>query len=124
MKLGIETGSLVNFMMANPKFVNPEVGMNVTELHWTDRDAWQITSVDKDGKGCIITKYAPKYIGKGYGDEAYQYDDENGNPLLDEENYVHIRYHYKKWRVFSDGKYEYDMNLSFGVRETYRDPSF
>ncbi len=120
MKLMKETASLVNFMLANPEFVKPEVGMDVTELMWTDRRAWRVTAVDNDGKGATLTKYKAKYIGKGYGDETYQYDDENGNPLLSDGQTIHIRYKYKSWRI--DGKYK--INLAFGYREEYRDPSF
>ena len=32
MKLGKDTGSLVNWMLTNPDYVKPEVGMDVTEF--------------------------------------------------------------------------------------------
>ena len=119
MKLMHDTASLVNFMLANPDYHRPEVGEDVTELMWTDRTAWRVTAVDADGKGATLTRYNAKYIGKGYGDETYQYDDENGNPLLSNST-MHIRYKYKSWRI--DGKYK--INLAWGYREEDRDPSF
>ena len=129
MKLMKETASLVNFMLNNPKFHKPEVGEDVTELLWTDRSAWRVTAVDPDGKGCTITEYNAKWIGKGYGDETYQYDDENGNPLLGDRT-MHIRYKYKAWRVVSDycgmktSSRGWKINLAWGIRDEYRDPSF
>lgn len=119
MKLMKETASLTNWLMANPDYHRPEVGEDVTELMWTDRRAWRVTAVDKDGKGATLTRYAAKNIGKGYGDETYQYDDENGNPLLSNQT-IHIRYKYKSWRI--DGKHK--INLAWGIRDQYRDPSF
>lgn len=128
MKLMKDTASLTNWLLANPDYHRPEVGEDVTELMWTDRCAWRVTAVDKDGKGATLTRYNAKYIGKGYGDETYQYDDENGNPLLSEGDTIHIRYKYKSWRV--DGQYNglrvsrYKIHLAWGFREEYRDPSF
>jgi hypothetical protein len=72
---------------------------------------------------------AAKWIGKGYGDETYQYDDENGNPLLGDRT-MHIRYKYKAWRVMGDycgmkiGSKGWKINLAWGIRDEYRDPSF
>ena len=117
MKLMTETASLVNFMLANPKFVKPEIGMDVTQCHWTDRDAWRVVEVDKDGKGCTLQKYAAKLKGDYYG-QNYVYEDENGNPLLCNQ-FMHVRYKYKGWRSGSS-----KVNLRFGYRNQYEDPSF
>ena len=117
MKLGKDTGSLVNWMLTNPNYVKPEVGMDVTECHWTDRDAWRVVEVDKDGKGCKLQKYAPKIVGNYY-EQNYIYEDENGNPLLSD-HFMHVRYKYKGWR-----NRNYKVNLRFGYRSQYEDPSF
>jgi hypothetical protein len=117
MRLGKETGSLVNFMLANPNYVKPEVGMDVTECHWTDRDAWRVVEVDSDGKGCTLQKYAPKLKGDYYSQD-YIYEDENGNPLLCN-LFMHVRYKYKGWR-YGGAK----VNLRFNYRSQYEDPSF
>jgi hypothetical protein len=127
MKLMKDTASLVNFMLANPNFHKPELDENVTELMWTDRVAYRVTAVDKDGRGCTITKYKPKFIGKCYGDERYKYDDENGNPLLSDLSY-HIRYRSGKWVVvdsYNGLKTKgFPIHLAWGVSDEYRDPSF
>ena len=127
MKLMKDTASLVNFAMANPNFHKPELDENVTELMWTDRVAYRVTAVDKDGRGCTITKYEPKFIGKCYGDERYQYDDENGNPLLSDLS-CHIRYRRGKWVVtdtYNGLKVKgYPMQDGWGIRDEDRDPSF
>lgn len=127
MKLMKDTASLVNFMMANPNFHKPELNEDVTELMWTDRIAYRVTAVDKDCRGCTITRYNPKFIGSSYGDERYQYDDENGNPLLSNSSY-HIRYRRGKWVVI--GSYcgfktkGFPIHLAWGIRDEYCDPSF
>ena len=119
MKLGKDTGSIMNWLMVNPKFHQPVVGEDVTECMWTDRHAWRVTAVDPDGKGATLTRYKPKRIGKAYGDETYQYDDENGNPLLSSQT-MKIRYRWKAWRCLGGHK----ISLARGQREEYRDPSF
>jgi hypothetical protein len=57
MKLGTETNSLVNHVLSRAVVGQPEpvVGMGVTILHWTDRDAGTITAVDLIGKQIQIT---------------------------------------------------------------------
>lgn len=119
MKLGTETASVMNWMMANPEYHKPTIGEDVTECKWTDREAWRVTAVDPDGKGATLRKYEPKYVGKGYGDESYEYEDANGQPLLGKQS-MHIRYKYKSWRTDGGRK----ISLSWGRRDKYRDPSF
>ena len=121
MRLGKETESLVNFMPANPNFVKPEVGMDVTEYvtecHFNDRYAWRVVEVDSDGKGCTLQKYAAK-LKDDYYSQDYIYEDENGNPLLCN-LFMHVRYKYKAWR-YGGSK----VNLRFNYRSQYEDPSF
>lgn len=117
MKLGKDTGSLTNWLMANPNYKEPKVGMGVTELMWTDRHAWMITEVDKDKKGFIMTRMNPKAVGSYY-EQRYEYNDKNGNPYLSSTT-MHVRFKYKGWRSES-GK----MNLALGYAEEYEDPSF
>jgi hypothetical protein len=117
MKLLKETASIVNATLANANFVKPEVGMDVTECHWTDRSAWRVVEVDKDGKGCKLQRYAPKIVGSYY-EQNYKYEDENGKPLL-RNQFMHVRYKYNRWK---DGSAT--VNLRFGYRSEYEDPSF
>ena len=56
LKLGSETGSFVNHIKSRGVIGQPEpvVGMGVTFLHWTDRDAGTIFRVFKIGKTTYI----------------------------------------------------------------------
>ena len=119
MKLGTETANVMNWLMANPNYRKPAVGEDVTECMWTDRRAWRVIAVDADGKGATLAGYAPKYIGKSYGDESYEYDDADGNPLLGKQRML-IRYKYKSWRTDGGRK----VDFAWGRRDQYRDPSF
>lgn len=50
MKLGTETGSLINHIMSRTGNITPEVGMGCTILGWTDRHPGTIVEVSKNGK--------------------------------------------------------------------------
>lgn len=54
MKLGTDTGSLVNHIYSRSSSVKPEIGMGVTILHWTDRSPGSIYSVFMVGKKTYI----------------------------------------------------------------------
>lgn len=118
MKIGYETGSLVNALIASKDYVCPEVGMDVTECHWSDRRAWKIIEVDEDLKGFVMVRYKPVLVGDYYS-QTYRYEDANGKPLLYYGHKIHVRYRYKSWR-HGGAK----LHLSFGRREEYEDPSF
>lgn len=68
MKLGSETGSLVNHIMAGPTAKVPEVGMSATFLSWSDRYPGTIREV--------FTKGPWTYI--GVSGDAYTRIDNNG----------------------------------------------
>jgi hypothetical protein len=57
MKLGTQTGSLVNHIRSRQVIGQPEpvVGMGATILGWTDRHAATITKIEKVGKRTVIT---------------------------------------------------------------------
>jgi len=57
MKLGSQTNSLTNHIYSRMTIGQPDpvVGMGVTMLHWTDRDAGTIITVDKVGSAVLIT---------------------------------------------------------------------
>ena len=126
MKLMKDTCSLTNALLANPRYTEPKVGMDVTQLMWSDRAAYRIISVSKDKRTFVMCRYASKWIGKGYGDETYQYVDENGNPLLSDYDKT-IKFRYGRWYELNTWyeKPQYEkINLAFNCREDYRDPSF
>ena len=117
-------GSVVNRLMENKHFHLPKVGEDVTECLWSDREAYHCVEVSKDGRTATLIRYKPKFVGSGYGDERYEFVDDNGNLLLSSMT-IKVRFKYNKWRVlYEDGKTGGIKNLAWGVRSEYRDPSF
>lgn len=54
-KLGSDTGSLVNYMYANSKSPDPEVGMAATICGWSDRHAATVVDVFKYRGSILVT---------------------------------------------------------------------
>jgi hypothetical protein len=52
-KLGHHTGSFINWIMSSNSSV-PEVGMGATQMHWSDRDPWEVIEVSDDCKRVVI----------------------------------------------------------------------
>jgi hypothetical protein len=50
MRLGSETGSLINHVMTGPSAIVPTVGMGVTICMWSDRHAGTVVRVSPSGK--------------------------------------------------------------------------
>ncbi len=116
MRVGKHTGSLVNHLMSgNP--TPPTVGEGATILMWTDRHAYTVTEVSKDGKKVTIRRdKAVRTDGYGMSD-AQQYRYEAG----DDCDIVKIAYRWGYWRnATSNGK----VNIVFGIRNEYYDYSF
>ena len=68
-----ETGSFVNWAMGN-NVTLPEVNKGATELHWSDRSAWEVISVADDKMSCVIERYSPKRIDKNGMSESQEYE--------------------------------------------------
>lgn len=123
MKLGTETGSFFNYLMAN-SMSTPEVGKGATVLHWTDRSAYFVNEVSNDGKTVVIER-AKAVRTDDYGmseAQSYKYErDENAQPET-------IKFTYGKWRrVYTnwEGKKETSpINIIFGTMREYYDYSF
>lgn len=77
MKLGSDTGSLVNYMYGNSKSAEPEVGMGATILSWTDRHAATVVEVfEKRGsKYVAVTRDTAKRVDNNgmSEDQTYEY---------------------------------------------------
>jgi hypothetical protein len=54
LRLGTETGSLINHLDSRCSEPEPAVGMQGTVLHWTDRSAIEVIAVSKNRKGEIF----------------------------------------------------------------------
>ena len=131
MKLGTQTGSIVNHLYSRMTIGQPipEVGMGATILSWTDRHAATIIKVYQVGKYVMIDvqEDTSKVIkGSGHdGSAEYEYSrDENGSVY-------HFRQEHDGWwqRVWLNpdtgrwNKFK-STGLRIGDRDTYRDPSF
>ncbi len=72
-KVGV-AGGFMNQMMGNNS-TTPVVGEGATILKYSDRDAYQVIEVSDDGSSCVIQKMNTKNVGECYGDESYEYSD-------------------------------------------------
>jgi len=70
-KVGV-AGGFINQMAGNNK-TEPKVGEGATILWYSDRTAYEVTSVSDCGNKCQIRKMTTKFVGSGYGDEQYEY---------------------------------------------------
>jgi hypothetical protein len=142
MKLGTQTGSVVNHLHSLAVIGQPEpvVGMGVTLLGWNDRHAGTIQNVYvKSGVTFIeVTRDDFKLIaGSAMSeDQTYEFTPNPRNPIhmfrrLENGMWQEVRYKFIRWdgdepiystrpsKVPSGG-----MGLRIGVREKYLDPSF
>lgn len=130
MRLGSDTGSLINHVMSGAKVPAPVVGMAATFLSWTDRSPGTVVKVEPQKNGTtLISVQADRAIlvsGTTYdGSAAYRYEP---NP----EGHVSL------FRITKDGSLEkvrvnpetgrlvrtQKGGLLLGHREEYRDPHF
>jgi len=116
MKLGKETGSLMNHIYGTHSTNPPEKGMGCTILHWTDRNSYTVIEVGEDKKSCIIQRDIVKPLFEGMTDsQSYLY-------IPDPEGMtIELVYKWKHWRhkIGND-----KVNVIFGMRSEYYDYSF
>lgn len=126
MKLGTETGSLINHLLSKQSDVSVEVGMGATLLSWSDRSP--ATVIKNDGKR--ITVQADKYTRtdtNGLSDtQEYDYTcDPTGYTQtfsMDKDGkYIDVYFNKdtNRWNKSSSGN-----GIRFGARERYFDFSF
>lgn len=80
-KVGV-AGGFINQMMGNNS-TTPVVGEGATILMYSDRSAYEVIEVSKDGNSCVIRKMDTKNIGTSYGDERYTYKSNPNNHTMD-----------------------------------------
>lgn len=120
MKLGHDTGSLVNAILARHAPVTPVVGMGATILHWTDRDPATVVAVRHNGATVDIQQ-----------DKAHRLD---SNGMSETQVYEYIRNPSAPVRTFTlrrNGEWiergsprNGGTRLALGHRERYHDYSF
>ena len=133
MKLGTETGSLVNHMHSMAIIGQPEVyvGMPVTMLSWSDRHPATVIQLFKVGKSIIMRIQADNYQAvprdnPQYGDHIeYIFTPNTGNCTHTYKKnskgrwcQVYFNEETKRWVKGGGG------GLWLGVREKYHDPHF
>jgi hypothetical protein len=72
LKPGTQTGSFINMMMSGNSSI-PEVGKGATVLSWTDRHAYEVIEVSKDGRRVIVQQYIPERIDSNGMSECRDY---------------------------------------------------
>lgn len=72
----MQTGSLVNLLMAQSGNPTPTVGMGATMLHWTDREAGTVVEVSPNGKRLVVQEDTATRTDKnGMSDcQSYSYE--------------------------------------------------
>jgi hypothetical protein len=114
MKLGTETGSLINHLAARATGPLPEVGMGATILAWTDRHAATIIYVSASRKLVRVQHdNSRRTDNNGAFTEAQSYE-YSRNPRGIVETF---RLGKRGWRAQGGG-----FGLLIGHREEYRDP--
>lgn len=127
MKLGTQTGSLVNHLLSRAPTTLPEIGDAATVTHWTDRSAATVINVFQKGKYNYVVVQE---------DNAVRVDD---NGLSEIQDYEYTRNPEGITSTFriTDNGYEHvylaetgrynksdSCGLCIGRRQKYHDPSF
>jgi len=114
MKLGSETGSLINHIASRAASPRPEVGMGATILMWSDRNPATIVWVSPSGKTIKIQQDTYRRTDQNGISEAQSYE-YSRNPEAPVET---ARLTKRGWRV------QGGCGILIGNRERYRDPTF
>jgi len=113
MKLGTETASVHNWVMAGTAG-QPEVGKGMLELMWTDRRVWEVLWVSDNKKEVVVGLYSPSHDSEGYVTEL-------GDVIPGSE--TTLKFRHGKWKVEGYNGWS-KMNVIFGSHRGYRDPHF
>lgn len=131
MRLGTQTGSLTNHLMARES-LKPTVGDGATILQWTDRDAATVIAVEEVKGGWIVTVQednAKRTDTNGMSEsQTYEY---TPNPegskysfrSVDSSQWRQVRKNEKGRWVYVGPKGE-GYGLTIGTRKKYHDFSF
>lgn len=131
MKLGTETGSVMNHLISRGVIGQPEpaVGMGATILMWTDRKAATVTEVFKVGMLTYITIQADKSkVVKGSsqdGSAEYEFiPDPNGSTTTYRREANGLWTEVRKNKATGRWVKTQGAGLRIGERDEYCDPSF
>lgn len=125
MKLGTETGSLINHFMGGSN-VSPQIGMGATLLSWTDRDPATVIAYDMVKQIVTVQEDSYKRIDSNGMSEAQEYE-YTPNPKGSIHNF---RWGKKGWERVTYNpetnrwKKSHSGGLHTGTRERFYDFSF
>lgn len=119
MKLGTQTGSLVNHVMSSSSQPQPAVGMGCTMLGWTDRRAGTIIDVSLTGATIRVQRDKATRTDNNGMSESQTYTFER-----DENAGVSVYTRRKNGRYVLKGDSIKGAWLQIGVRNEYYDFSF
>lgn len=121
MKLGTETGSLMNHIYSTAKMPVPQVGFGATVLSWTDRYAGTIIAVRPDGSFDVQADKATRKDDYGISDcQRYSYEaDPNGRVFT----FAPVKRGKSKGQIRENGS-KGGFGVLIGVRDQYYDYSF
>ena len=128
MKLGTQTGSLINHLHSRSANPTPEIGMGATLLSWTDRNPGTVISIEDKGSYQII----------GVQEDDYQRTDDRGFSEMQDYEYTANPNGYVTYFRNRKGKWEgcrksaetgrwvkaETYGLKLGFREKYHDFTF
>lgn len=128
MKLGTQTGSLVNHIMTNVKETQlPKVGDGATVYLWSDRKPYTVIEVDEEKKIVTIQEdYSIRSDKNGMSEEQdYEFQRNPDGSIayykLTKNGYVGI---YKNKETGRWNKSSTQRGVRFGFRDRYYDYSF
>lgn len=128
MRLGIDTGSLTNYLIADVVAGELEVGAGATVLSWTDRFPATVIKVEEKGKSVYVTVQYDKYkridLNGMSESQSYEYtrDPEGATRVFRSTNgkgWVAVRKNEETGRMV-----KCSGGLVIGYREHYHDFSF
>lgn len=119
MKLGTETGSLINHVLSTSAPVEPKAGIGATLCLWTDRHAYTVTWVGPSGKTLLATRdKATRIDNNGMSDaQTYSYQ-----TVEDAERVKFTLRSNGRW--VRQGETKGGATLALGYRKEYYDHSF
>ena len=119
MRLGTETGSLINHVLATSAPVEPHAGMGATLCLWTDRHAYTVVWVSPSGKTLLATRDKAARIDKNGMSDAQTYSYQT-DEMAGREKYT-LR---SNGRWVKQGDSKSGAALQLGHRSEYYDHSF
>lgn len=122
MKLGTETGSLINHCYSQADQSLPTVGDGATILNWSDRHACTVIAVDAKTKTVTVQRDTAKVVKGSCHDGSAEYEI-TANPEGATYTFKPVSRGNAKGKMREGGRKD-GRGIIFGRRDEHRDPSF